>query len=88
MGLADARGVRAVAVILAPDRVNASGRQPGHGRSDDDAYSRRSVDRLLFAGLTDDALAEIVDAATAWAEDPDAGATPPPVPVDEVGPSG
>lgn len=88
MGLADARGVRAVAVILAPDRVNASGVSRAMGDRTTMPLPGEELDRLLAAGLTDDALAEIVDAAAAWADDPDAGATPPPVPVDEAGPSG
>lgn len=90
MALADARGVRAVAVILAPDRVNASGVSRAMGDRMTLSFPEAAVSEQLGAGRADVALALIVDAAVAWADDPDAEATPPPVPVpvDEPGPSG
>lgn len=88
IGLADARGVRAVAVILAPDRVNASGVSRAMGDRTTMPLPGEELDRLLAAGRADDTLGEIVDAAVVWADNPNAGATPPRVPVDEAGPSG
>lgn len=86
MALADGRGIRAVAVILAPDRVSAGGSSRAADQRAAPAVPD-GTDALLAAGQADLALAQIVDAAVAWAADPDAGTTPPPIPVD-AGPSG
>ena len=90
MQLADARGAKAYALVISPAGLTgSSGNVPTADGGFQQLPNLDDVDALLAAGLADDALAKLVDAAEAFAENPDAAATPPPVPVDEApaGPS-
>jgi hypothetical protein len=90
MQLADARGARAYALILAPELVVGTSGNVPTANGGFQPFPQGGVEQLLAIGQPDDALAEIVDTAEAFADDPDAFATPPPapVPVEEAGPSG
>ena len=85
MQLAEARGARAYALVISPAGLTgSSGNVPTADGGFQQLPNLDDVEVMLAAGLADDALAKIVDAAEAFAQNPDAAATPPPVPVDEL----
>lgn len=90
MRQAEARGAKVYALILTPHLVIGTSGNVPTANGGFEAFPYDGVEGLLARGRPDEALAKIVETAEAFVDDPDAFATPPPVPVpaDDAGPSG
>ena len=90
MRQAEARGAEVYALILTPQMLVGTSGNVYTADGGFTPFPYDGVEGLLARGHPDEALAKIVETAEAFADDPDAFATPPPVhvPVDEAGSSG